>query len=649
MSTVREMNVEVRVNNIGGISETDVTIPPGVTVLTGRNATNRTSFLLAIMAALGSDNASLKADADEGSVTLDPADDGGSYTRTLSRRGRDVVTEGEPYLEDATLADLFAFLLESNDARRAVARNDDLRELIMRPVDTEEIKDRIDELEAERRRIDDQLDELSRLETERSSLESERKRLESKLEAKRTALEETLADLEATDVDVEEPREETVELDAKFDELQHARSELEEVRFQLETERESIASLEEDLADVEDGLDGLDTDHGVDLADIEREVEQLRDEKQALEADVNELQSLIRFNEEMLETSETPLPNALDDEGGEGAITDQLLAESGPIVCWTCGSEVDTEQIESTVDRLRESSTQKFEELRSIEADLDDRKRTKQRLEEDRRRRRELERRLERSESEIEDREARIEDLEAERDEFETRIESLEATVDELKSEDYSEVVDLHKEANRLEIEVGRLEQDLEEVVTELEEVDRRLSERSDLEDGREEIGSELADLRTRVERIEKEAIEEFTTTMDDVLDRLDYANLDRIWLERVEREVREGRRTVEKTAFELHVVRSTDEGASYEDTVEHLSESEREVTGLVFALAGYLVHDVHETVPFMLLDSLEAIDSRRIAALVEYLEEYVDYLIVALLPEDAAALDDDYARVTSI
>jgi len=29
------------------------------------------------------------------------------------------------------------------------------------------------------------------------------------------------------------------------------------------------------------------------------------------------------------------------------------------------------------------------------------------------------------------------------------------------------------------------------------------------------------------------------------------------------------------------------------------LSESEREVTGLVFALAGYLVHDVHETVPF--------------------------------------------------
>jgi len=86
-----------------------------------------------------------------------------------------------------------------------------------------------------------------------------------------------------------------------------------------------------------------------------------------------------------------------------------------------------------------------------------------------------------------------------------------------------------------------------------------------------------------------------------------------------------------------------------YEDTVSHLSESEREVTGLVFALAGYLVHDVYEAVPFMLLDSLEAIDAERIAALVEYFADYVPYLVVALLPEDAQALPAEYDRVTDI
>jgi len=82
---------------------------------------------------------------------------------------------------------------------------------------------------------------------------------------------------------------------------------------------------------------------------------------------------------------------------------------------------------------------------------------------------------------------------------------------------------------------------------------------------------------------------------------------------------------------------------------VEHLSESEREVTGLIFALAGYLAHDVYEDVLFMMLDSLEAIDSERITTLVEYFSEYADYLVVALLPEDAAALNDDYQRVTDI
>jgi hypothetical protein len=88
------------------------------------------------------------------------------------------------------------------------------------------------------------------------------------------------------------------------------------------------------------------------------------------------------------------------------------------------------------------------------------------------------------------------------------------------------------------------------------------------------------------------------------------------------------------------------------QQTVYHLSEpaySDCEVTRLVFALAGYLVHEVHETVPVMLLDSLEAIDSDRIAVLIEYVADYSDYLVAALLPEDAAALSDDYQRITEI
>ncbi|WP_416841734.1 hypothetical protein [Haloferax sp. DFSO52] len=50
-----------------------------------------------------------------------------------------------------------------------------------------------------------------------------------------------------------------------------------------------------------------------------------------------------------------------------------------------------------------------------------------------------------------------------------------------------------------------------------------------------------------------------------------------------------------------------------------------------------------------MLLDSMEAIDSDRIAALVDYGADYADYLVCALLPEDAQALDDSFTRITAI
>lgn len=112
---------------------------------------------------------------------------------------------------------------------------------------------------------------------------------------------------------------------------------------------------------------------------------------------------------------------------------------------------------------------------------------------------------------------------------------------------------------------------------------------------------------------------------------------------------MREGQWKVQQDVFNIHTVRSTEDGTTYEDTVEHLSESKREVTGLVSVLAVCLIHDLHETLSFIVLDSLEALDPDRIAALVEYFDEYAAYPVVALLPEDAAALDDGYERVTEI
>lgn len=641
-----ESKAELSAESIGGIDETSVVFEPGVTVLTGRNATNRTSLLQAIMAALGSDDTSIKADAEEARVELETGEE--TFTRTFERRNGTVHSSGKPVLEDSTLADLFAFLLESNELRRAVVTEADLRDLLMRPIDTDEIQTEIDRLLEKRREISEELDELESRKGRLPSLEEQRTQLNEEIEETQSELRELEAEIENRDADVEQSREEQAELETKLDELREKRSTLEDIRYKLETEEESLSSLRRDKRDIEDEYENLPDTPAGDLEEIEAGIDRLRSRKQELESELNELQSIIGFNQEMLEDSTAAIKDTLSSDSGEKAVTDELLPD-GTVSCWTCGSEVGTEQIESTIDRLRELSQETVGEISDIEDELDELTDKQRQRKEQQRKRERLERRRRELEGEIETTEEQIETLSGRRDAAREEIQAIEADVEDLENDAYEEVLDLHKEANQLEYELGRLETDLERVEGNIEEIEAALDSEGDLEEQREQINEEIEDLRTRIEQIEQDAIEGFNRHMDTVLELLEYENIDRIWLERRETQVQEGRRKVTKSVFDLHVVRQTASGTTYEDTVNNLSESEREVTGLIFALAGYLAHDVYETVPFMLLDSLEAIDSARIATLIEYLQGYSEYLVVALLPEDAAALPDQYQRITDI
>lgn len=644
-STVPEATVLAE--NIGGITQATVDIPPGVTVLTGQNATNRTSFLQSIMAAVGSDEVTLKGDADEGVAEL--TIDGERFRRTVRRTNGSIVLGGDPFLEDATLANLFAFLLESNEARQAVVQQRDLRELIMRPVDTDEIQAKIDRLDRQRNEIDETLEELDSLKDDLPPLTERKRELEEEIDEKRAELAAKEEEIESADADVDETREEKRELESQLEDLRERRSDLESVRSDIDVQEDSIASLKRELANLEAEREELpDTPMG-DREEIDRQISRLRERKRALESEVSDLQDIIQFNEEMLDGEETDVGDALTAEGSNyDELTDQLL-ESETTTCWTCGSDVDPERIEATLDTLRTVRQDQMGEIRDIEDELEELQADKREREKQQRQRESLDREIDDLEAEIEQRETRLEDLRDRRDELSDEVETVETEVESLESEDFSAILDLHKEANQLEFELGRLESDFDDVVDRIATIEDRLNDQEDLRAEREEISDELETQRTRIDRIEQQAIEEFNSHMDEVLELLGYENLARVWIDRVEKTVREGRRNVEKTVFELHVVRTTESGATYEDTIDHLSESEREVTGLILALAGYLAHDVHETVPFMLLDSLEAIDSNRLADLVAYFSDHVQFLVVALLPEDAQALPDDYTRVTDI
>jgi len=636
----------LQVENVGGIEETTVAVEPGITALVGPNATNRTSLLQALAAALGSEKVTLKGDAESGAATLSLA--GETYTRCLTREQGTVAIDGEPYLDDADLVDLYAVLLEDNEVRRAVRADEDLRELILRPVDIEEINAEISRLVDEREGIDAELDRLDTLAEELPDLEAERNRLEAELADVEDRLETERAAKAAA-----EAGEEGVDdaLADRLDELRKARSTLENVRSNLEIQHKSLDSLREEKRAVREEYEILETPDEGRIAAVEGRIDDLRERKTSLKTTVNELQQVIQFNEGRLDESG---PEGLAAIGGaDDDVTDQLLPGEMTVTCWTCGSTVERRQISGMIDRLRELRDEKRRERTELVSRIDDLTDDLADLEAKRDERCSLESRLDELDGKIESRESNVARLEKRESSLEERVTDLEASVERLQESQQEELLALQETVSELAFERDRLADRLDDVTSEMESIEADLGTREDLRSRREAIAAELTDLRTRIDRIETEAIDRFNTHMAAVVDALGYENLERVWIESTRKTVREGRERVAEQSFDLHIVRESEDGTTYEGRIEHLSESEREVIGLVVALAGYLVHDVAERAPFMLLDSLEMIDGERLVELVSYLDDHVPYLVVVLLPDHAEAFDaedaTDHHRISEI
>ncbi|MCU4742621.1 AAA family ATPase [Halobacteria archaeon AArc-xg1-1] len=628
----------LRVENIGGIDDCEIEFSPGVTVLTGRNATNRTSLLKALTGALGGSAATLKSDADEGEVELQLGDE--RYYRRLERTQGGVSVEGEPFTENEEVVDLFASLLESNPARRAIERDDNLREIIMRPVDTEAIERRIDELEQERSRLgnriselDDEIERLPALEERRTRLKSELEDLDGEIQQ----LRETVNDHELDPNNADAARE-------AVSELEETRQELQQKRNQAETQRESLDALREERQELQTELDELEQEAAT-YADLDERIERLQNRERALSDTISDLSAIVEFNQNLLSGDTNPIAETEDTD-----VTAKLNPASESVECWTCGKTVERETIESKLEELRNVVSEKHNKQQEIKDEIAELRDKRNEREQRNKRRETIERSLEEIEAEIDRKKTQLEATEATIDNLVEEQEAARERVEKTEELRNSELLDNYERLSELEYERGQRETELNNVEDEISRIESLKRERSQLEAQQDEIREELEAQRTQITDLEKEAIDAFNEHMNAVLELLEYENIERVWIQRKEgaefHSSHGGYRGGSVTQFDLNVVRETEDGSVYEDSIQHFSESERNVVGLVVALAGYLVHDVHQIVPVMLLDSLEAIDSERIAALVEYFSEYSPFLLVALLPEDAEALDDSYARL---
>lgn len=629
-SVAAASSIDVTVENVGGIDHADVSVSPGVTVFRGRNATNRTSFLSAVDSALGGSSGSLKSDADEGSVVLQVGDV--RYTRTFRREADDVRIGGNPYTTEQALVDSFVSLLEDNPARRAVERGEDLREIIMRPIDTDEIEEQIETCQAEKNQLEDRIehvseqkDRLPTLEERRQSLEEQQESIETDIETLRSAIDEYEADHSTA-----------AAADSIVEDLDEARQEHKRIQNDIEVTEAEIESLEAELDEFDDGGTGTEYTEE-DLDDVKEELAVARERRRQIDESINALFTIVEFNQDLLDGS-FELPGIEPEEAGPAA--ELAPDDERDLVCWTCGGEVTRQDVDERLDALRAVIDEKRTE----------RVETEDRVSELEERREHIESTLEASERRRRERSTKRDQLAEKREHLATlesrastladRIAHLETEVAETQQLRDDDLLEMYEQLSDLQYERGQLQQRRSDIAAEIEAI-QSLPAVAALTEERDELREEIADHRARIDRLEARTVAAFNEHMDELLGVLEYDNVARVWIEK-----RTGTGAAAGDgSFELHVIREDVTGTGYEEQIDNLSESERELIGLVFALAGYLSHEVYEEIPFMLLDSLEAMDSPRVARLVDHFAQYTDVLLLALLPEDARAVDDRHEQ----
>lgn len=615
----------VEINNLGGIDTLETSLPPGINILSGENASNRTSFLRSIAAALGADNAAatLKSDAKEAYVSLTV--DGETGTREYVDSNGSVIRTGDPFSEEPKLVDTYVALFGTNPARRAIRDGGkNLRNILMRGIDTAAVKARIQSLKQEQNSLESQLDHIESAQTELPNLRER----ENSLVAEVQELEEEISQVE----------QEIEEYEATSEEIEQAENHLQ----QLEERREKVSRYKNEMAETEKTIERFEEEKEEIKADLESlsvseaRLSELQDRRETIKSRVREVQDTISELDAIIDNNRSILDgdNILDEFDRNEDVTAQLDPTSATVQCWTCGSTVERSKIESRIDALAGLKSEKMEELQELNDEMDEASDEMEKIEKQANKRKRLEEELEDTKRGIQSEKEALEDLEQKVEDLREEIGDIEKRVNETEELRNSDLPEAYQRLSSLKHKLGRKQSQLESVLSEIDDKESQISNKDAIEQQIEEVKSDIETERGRIEETEREVINKFNGQMEDLIDLLDYDNISRVWVERL------ATNRNEVSDFEIHLVRETEEETVYEDTLDNLSESEREIIGIVVALSGYLVHDLTESVPFVLLDSVEAIDATRLDRLLEYISGYSPFIVVALLPEEAREID---------
>lgn len=565
------------IENVAGIRSGTATIEPGVNAIEASNWRGKSSLVAAIETSLGTATP-LTEGEERGRVELHRGED--TVVTELVRQQGDVVREGDIVLDnqqDRVLAELFAALGERNELRRAVREGENLQALLSRPLDIENIDERISELRTEREAIDRELEHVD------------------EAVSRLPAVQERVTRLESEVSDLQDEHEALVEGESADTDVESAREALSDRRAACTRTASTVEGLEGQIDELESKIEERETElEAIEIPDesaIEVDLQAAREDLSTLESELDLLRSVYNANQRVMEEERMDLLTDVD----RGIASDTIH-------CWVCGETADREDIEDRIDALTKEINDRRGRAEDLQEKVESLSTEHQAIAEKRRQARDHEEEIERLSNRLADRQG---DLEA----ASARLETLTEEVASLEED----VEGVDERLTDVQSELKYKESELDDAVEELRELEGVADQREAIEATREELSAEIEELRTRKERKRREAREAFDDAIATVL-------------ETFEPGFEAARLTAE---FDLVVAR---EGR--EVGLDALSEGEVELLGFVAALAGYEAFDVSGRVPVILVDGLGGLAAENLHRLIGYLEGRAEYLVTTAYPE---------------
>ncbi|HET7325134.1 MAG TPA: archaea-specific SMC-related protein, partial [Halococcus sp.] len=473
------MTWELHLKNIAGIREGRATLEPGLNAVRGANWQGKSSLLHGIETAMGTETPLTEGETD-GRVELSTPDE--STVVDLVRSKGTVTRTGEPYLEDdytRTCASLYAFLGTENEVRRAVRNDENLMDVLLRPLDLENIEEQIADRKDERRRVEAELDRAREAANELPALEDELAHTETRLERLR---------------DERDGFDRPEDSDERRAALTDARAERDQLTNRIERLEATIERTETTLEERRAEREGL----SVPETDVESS---LADERDAL--------SDVRRKLDLLETVYSANKRILD-EGHLELVSevDRSLVED-TVSCWVCGTETTADDIESRVATLGERVSQ----LRSAVTEHEQRV---EQLEETQRETKRAKRRKRDLENEIADRETKLEDRKESLTRATERYNRLEDRVSALTETVAAE----NERLTEIESDIKLLSSERDETKERIENLKARAERKSLLEAEYDSLTSDIEALRNRTDERKRRMREAFDDAIADILPR---------------------------------------------------------------------------------------------------------------------------------